>query len=129
MMDTISLFFIFIAIEIFESNWQKADDLYSFIENNFFVFRKNIFMYFILHLSFFYTIFLSLYLNNFGFWISSIIILKFLDISIKLTILKKLSQDMDIKEIIPMNIKMTPLYRYMNVLIYPLSFLFAVGLI
>lgn len=128
-MDIISLFFIFIAIEIFESNWQKADDLYSFIENNFFVFRKNVFMYFILHLSFFYTIFLSLYLNNFGFWISSIIILKFLDISIKLTILKKLSQDMDIKEIIPMNIKMTPLYRYMNVLIYPLSFLFAVGLI
>lgn len=124
-MDIISLFFIFIAVELFESNWQKSDDLYGLINNNFLVFNKNIFLYFCLHLSFFYTIFLSFYTNNFGFWISSIFILKFLDISFKLSMMKKLSNGSSIEEIMPMNIKMTPLYRYMNVLIYPLSFLFA----
>lgn len=128
-MDLISLLLIFIALEFFESSWQKSDSLYGLITNNFRIYNKNIFLYFILHFSFFYTIFLSLYLNNFGFWMSSILIMKFLDISFKLTMMKKLSQGQSIEEVMPMNIKMIPLYRYMNVLIYPLSFIFALGLV
>ena len=60
---------------------------------------------------------------------SSILIVKFLDISFKLSMMKKLSNGHSLEEVMPMNIKMTPLYRYMNVLIYPLTFIFAVGLI
>lgn len=127
-MDLISLLLILIALELFESNWQKSDSLHGLIINNFIVFKKNIFLYFILHLSFFYTIFISLYLNNFGLWMSSILIVKFLDISFKLTMMKKLNDGLTIEEVMPININMTPLYRYMNVLIYPLSFIFAVGL-
>ncbi|MDZ7819020.1 MAG: hypothetical protein U5K55_10580 [Aliarcobacter sp.] len=56
---------------------------------------------------------------------SSILIIKFLDISFKLSLMQKLSSGKDISELIPMNIKMTSVFRYMNVLIYPLSFLFA----
>ncbi|MBU0924017.1 hypothetical protein KKG81_03965 [bacterium] len=126
-MDILSLFLIFIALEFFESNWQKSDTLYGLIKNNFSIFQKNIFLYFLLHLTFFYTIFLSFYLNNFSFWMSSILIIKFLDISFKLTLMQKLSSGKEIEEIMPMNIKMTIVFRYMNVLIYPLSFLFAVG--
>lgn len=59
---------------------------------------------------------------------SSILIVKFLDISFKLTMMKKLNDGLTIEEVMPININMTPLYRYMNVLIYPLSFIFAVGL-
>jgi hypothetical protein len=126
-MDILSLFLIFIALEFFESNWQKSDTLYGLIKNNFSIFQKNIFLYFLLHLTFFYTIFLSFYLNNFSFWMSSILIIKFLDISFKLTLMQKLSSGKEIEEIMPMNIKMTIVFRYMNVLIYPLSFLFAIG--
>ncbi|WP_228144669.1 hypothetical protein [Poseidonibacter parvus] len=60
---------------------------------------------------------------------SSILIIKFLDISFKLNLMKKLSSGLDISEIITFNVNMTPLFRYMNVLIYPVSFIFAVGLI
>ena len=128
-MDIISLFFIFIAIELFESNWQKSDSLFGLISNNFAIYQKNIFLYFTLHLSFFYTIYLSLSLNNFGFWMSSILVLKFLDIAFKLSMMKKLSNGSTINEVMPINVKMTPFFRYMNVLIYPLSFIFAVGII
>jgi hypothetical protein len=128
-MDLISLLLIFIAVELFESNWQKSQSLHGLITNNFQIYKKNLFLYFILHLSFFYTIFLSFYLNNFGLWMSSILIVKFLDISFKLSMMKKLSNGHSLEEVMPMNIKMTPLYRYMNVLIYPLTFIFAVGLI
>ena len=128
-MDIISLLFIFIVLEFFESYWQKSETLYGFINNNFLLFKKNIFLYFILHLSFLYTIFLSFYFNNFGFWMSSIFIIKFVDISFKLSIMKKLLNGIGIEEIIPMNINMSPILRYFNVLVYPLTFLFAIKLI
>ena len=128
-MDIISLLFIFIVLEFFESYWQKSETLYGFINNNFLLFKKNIFLYFILHLSFLYTIFLSFYFNNFGFWMSSIFIIKFVDISFKLSIMKKLLNGIGIEEIIPMNINMSPILRYFNVVVYPLTFLFAIKLI
>ena len=128
-MDILSLLFIFIAVEIFESNWQKSDSMYGLISNNFVMYKKSIFLYFTLHLSFFYTIFVSIYLNNFSFWMSSILVMKFLDISFKLNMMKKLSQGSSLEEVMPINIKMTAIFRYMNVLIYPLSFIFALGLI
>lgn len=125
-MDLLSLFFLFVAIEIFESNWQKSDTLHGVILNNYKIYSKSIFLFFVLHASFYYTIFVSMYLNNFSFWMSSIFIVKFLDIAFKLSMMKKLSNSMDIKDIMPMNIKMTMIFRYFNVIIYPLTFLFAI---
>ena len=127
-MDILSLFLIFVALEFFESSWQKSDTLYGLIKNNFSIFQKNIFLYFLLHLTFFYTIYLSFSLSNFTFWMNSILIIKFLDISFKLTLMQKLARGKEIAEIIPMDVKMTIVFRYINVLIYPLSFLFAVSL-
>lgn len=124
-MEILSLFLIFVALELFEANWQKSDTLYGLLNNNFQIFQKNIFLYFLLHLTFFYTIFVSFYLNNFSFWMSSILIIKFLDISFKLSLMKKLSNGTNIEEIIPFNMTMIPILRYMGVIIYPLSFLFA----
>ena len=127
-MTILSLFLIFIALEFFESTWQKSDTLYGLIYNNFSIFNKNIILYFLLHTTFFYTILVSFYLNNFNFWMSSILVIKFLDISFKLTLMQKLSNGKELNEIIPMNINMNLVFRYMNVLIYPLTFLFAIGL-
>jgi len=128
-MDIFLLLFIFILLEIFESTWQKSDTLYGYLHNNFLVFKKNIFLYFTLHITFLYTIFLSFYLNNFSFWMSSIFIIKFVDLCFKLSIMKKLLNDISIETIIPMNIKMSPLLRYFNVIVYPLTLLFAIKII
>ena len=124
-MELIYLLLIFIAVELFESNWQKADSLHGLIANNYKIYQKNIFLYFTLHLSFFYSIFISLHLANFSFWMSSIIVIKFLDIAFKLSMMKKISNGSSLEEVMPINTKMTPLFRYMNVIIYPLSFFFA----
>ena len=127
-MEIVHFFFIFVAIELFESNWQKSSTLYGMLENNFLVYKKNIFLYFILHISFFYSLYLSISLNNFGFWMSSILALKFFDIIFKLSIMKKLSDGININEIIPFDANITPILRYLNVLIYPLHFIFATTL-
>ena len=126
-MTILLLFLIFVALEFFESTWQKSDTLYGLINNNFSIFNKNIILYFLLHTTFFYTIFLSFYLNNFTFWMRSILVIKFLDISFKLTLMQKLSSGKEINELIPMNINMNLVFRYMNLVIYPLTFLFAIG--
>ena len=128
-MDLITLFIIFIAFELFESTWQKSDTLHGLISNNYSIYQKSIFLYFIYHPTFIYTIFISLYLNNFSFWMSSILIVKFLDISFKLNMMKKLSNGSDLNEVISFNVNMTPLFRYMNVIMYPLSLIFALKLI
>lgn len=88
-MDIISLFLIFIAIEIFESNWQKSDTLHGVIYNNYTIYKKSILLFFLLNLSFIYSIFLVIYLQNNSFLMLSIVGVKFLDISLKLTIMKK----------------------------------------
>jgi hypothetical protein len=126
-MTLLFLFLIFVALEFFESTWQKSDTLYGLINNNFLIFNKNIILYFLLHTTFFYTIFLSFYLNNFSFWMSSILVIKFLDISFKLTLMQKLLSGKEVNELIPMNINMNLVFRYMNLVIYPLTFLFAIG--
>lgn len=128
-MDLFSLLLIFIAVEIFESNWQKNDSLHGLIYNNYQIYKKNIFLYFILHISFFYSIGVSVYLNNFDFWMSSIVIVKFLDMAFKINMMQKLSSGLEIHEVMPMNVKMTPLFRYFNVIIYPTSFAIANGMI
>lgn len=119
------LFIFFIAIELFETNWQKAPTLYGILENNFKVYQKNIFLYFILHPSFFYSIYLAVTLNNFGFWMSFIVILKFIDISFKLSIMQKLSKNYELSSIIPFDANITMIFRYLNLFIYPSSFLLA----
>jgi len=127
-MGNMYFFFIFIAIELFETNWQKSDTLYGLLHNNFLVYKRNIFVYFILHLSFFYSLYLAFNLNNFGFFMNSIIVLKFLDISFKLLLMKRLSNGKNIEELIPFNMPISAVLRYLNVLIYPSCFLLATSL-
>lgn len=117
---------LFIILELFESTWQRNNTFYGLIQNNFSIYKKNIFLYFILHGTFFYTLFVALAFNVFNFYISSIVIMKFLDILIKLSIMKKLSSDYSLEDIMPINFKMTAVYSYFNLLLYP--FLLFMGL-
>ncbi|PLY10545.1 MAG: hypothetical protein C0626_06145 [Arcobacter sp.] len=128
-MDLFSLLLLFMAVELFESNWQKHDNLYGLIYNNYQIYIKNIFLYFILHASFFYAIAVAVYLNNFNFWMSSIIVIKFLDMAFKINMMQKLSSGLEIHEVMPINIKITLFFRYFNVLLYPASFAIANGMI
>ncbi len=125
-MDFLSLFLIFIALELFESNWQKSDTLHGVLYNNYSIYQKGIIYFFLLNPSFIYSIFLVIFLQNNGFLMLSIVGLKFLDIAFKLNILTKISQGIDLQEFMP-NIQMNFFYRYMNALIYPVTFLFAVN--
>lgn len=120
------LLILFIILEVFESTWQKSDTLFGVIYNNYHLYKKNTLLYFVFNTTFIYSIFLAFYLNNFGFWMSSIIVVKFFDIALRLSLVHKLDSGQKMEEILPINVKMNNLFRYINVLIYPLCFIFAV---
>ena len=125
----IFLFFLFVALELFEANWQKSDSLYGVIYNNFLVYQKSLFTFFMLNPTFFYVVFLTIYLNIDSWLMYAIIIIKFVDVAFKITMMQKLSKGEKMEDIMPVNMKMGFLYRYMNVLIYPITFLFAINAI
>ncbi|MFA9374751.1 MAG: hypothetical protein ACERKK_11415 [Poseidonibacter sp.] len=127
LMDIISLFLLFIVIEYFESKWQKADNIHNLLLNNYSIYKQNIFLYFLLNSSFIYSIFLTIYLNNYTFLMISIVAVKFFDILFKISIMQKISKNIDLNEIIP-NIPMGFAFRYLNLFIYPLSFLASIYL-
>ena len=123
----IILLVILILLEIFESRWQKSVTFYGLIKNNYQIYNKNIFLYFLFNPTFFFSIYLSMFFNNFGFLMSSIIVMKFLDISFKLFLLNKIHKDEDITYLVTMDIKCTLFLRYFNVILYPITFLFAIA--
>jgi len=116
---------VLIFLEFYESTWQKAPDLHGMMNNNYAIFQKNIFTYFLLNPTFIYSIYLTFYLNLFNMWMYSIILIKFVDISFRLHIITKMSNGMQLEEILPLDIQMNNYFRYLNVLIYPLSLIFA----
>ena len=123
--NIIFLFSLFIALELFESNWQKSDTLFGLLNNNYQIYKKNIFLYFIMNPAFFYILFLAMKFNNFGFWMSFIIVLKFADISVRLNIMNKIDKKEDISQLVPFDVQMNIYFRYMNLIIYIPAFLFA----
>lgn len=124
--NIIFLFFLFVALELFEANWQKSDSLYGVIYNNYLIYQKSLFTFFILNPTFFYVLFLTIYLNIDSLLMYAMLIIKFADVAFKITMMKKLSEGQKMEEVMPMNVKMSFWYRYMNVGIYPVTFLFAV---
>ncbi|MDX9795349.1 MAG: hypothetical protein WCY75_04605 [Sulfurimonadaceae bacterium] len=127
--NLIFLFFLFVALELFEANWQKSDSLYGVIYNNFLVYQKSLFTFFMLNPTFFYVVFLTIYLNIDSWLMYAMMIIKFVDVAFKITMMQKLSKGEKMEDIMPVNMKMGFLYRYMNVLIYPITFLFAINAI
>lgn len=127
--NLIFLFFLFVALELFEANWQKSDSLYGVIYNNFLVYQKSLFTFFILNPTFFYALFLIIYLKMDSFLMYTILIVKFADVAFKISMMKKLSEGKKLEDVMPVNVKMGFLYRYMNVVIYPLTFLFALNIL
>lgn len=124
--NIIFLFFLFVALELFEANWQKSDSLYGVIYNNYLIYQKSLFTFFILNPTFFYVLFLTVYLNIDSLLMYAMLIIKFADVAFKITMMKKLSEGQKMEEVMPVNVKMGFWYRYMNVGIYPVTFLFAV---
>jgi hypothetical protein len=112
----------FAALEIFESNWQKSDKFLGVVKNNYLIYKKSIFLFILLNPTFIYALYLAVSMNNYTFLMNMIIVLKFVDISFRLHLCRKIDNDEDISTLIPYDMEYNLVFRYINVVIYPTTF-------
>ncbi len=115
---------IFVALELFESNWQKSDTFFGVLLNNYKIYKTGLGYYFSLNPTFVYSIFLIFYFSNFSLTMLSIAAMKFFDISTKLYLMQKIDEfgENSLMQIFQRNINMGPILRYFNAVVYPLLF-------
>jgi len=117
---------IMIVLELMEASLQKSNTLGEMIEKLYVYYNKSIFLFFMIHPTFYFTLFVSLYLNIVNFYIIAILLIKTFDIFFKIELIKQryIQKDMD-KELEGMlNLQMAPWMILLGVFMYvPLLFM------
>jgi len=120
------LIIIMIVLELIEANLQRAETLGEMIERLYRYYSKSVFFFFMIHPSFYFVLFVSLYLDVLNFYIIAILVIKTFDIFFKIELIKQryINKEMD-KELEEMlNLKMASWMGFLGVFMYvPLLFM------
>ena len=111
---------LMLMIELIETQLQRADTLELMIDRLYGYYQKSVFLFFLVHPSFYFVIFVSIYLNLLNFYMIAILLLKSLDIFFKIEMMRQkfIYKEMD-KEIEDMlQLKMSPLVSILSSLMY-----------
>jgi hypothetical protein len=125
-----SLVIILICLEIFELWWQRADTLEGVLANTYYYYNKNIFLYFLMHPAFYFTLFVILYTEIFNLWLMAILVFKTMDIFFKITLMRGLFEDsIDINSDIRAILKepLSPILFLTGLGVYPFLLFYGLG--
>ncbi len=113
-----------ILLELFELYIQKADTLKEMIDNLYFYYNRNVFLFFLVHPTFYYVLGVTLYFDTFNLYSITILVLKAFDIFFKMELIKQryyepvmdaeLEKMMELK--ITLGIKLLSLFTYVPLL-------------
>jgi hypothetical protein len=114
--------FLLFLFELYETNWQKGHTIKEIIFNIYLKYKQGIFYFLFSHPSFIFLLYIAIKENITNFWLMSAIFLKFLDISYKLSLVKKIEENR-LSELlpIPLDTKVESLINYFNIIFYPLA--------
>ncbi|NWF66668.1 MAG: hypothetical protein HXX81_04275 [Campylobacterales bacterium] len=112
---------ILFCLEIIEAIWQKGGSFKEIVKNLYFYYNNNPILFFIRHFSLYYCLFIMISLNIYNLLLISIIIVKFIDISIKLYIFDKINNnDKNFLELFfSQDMEVSNRLKFLNVIIYP----------
>ena len=117
-----------LLLEIFEGSWQKGKNFNEYLSNLLSVYKKGVIVFIAMHPGFYYVIFIAISRNNFSFLISLVLMLKALDIAMKISILQKLEEKKDIgffKAALGENLTIPPYIKCLGAFAYPTLVYFA----
>lgn len=112
---------LMLIIELIETHLHKAETLGLMIDRLYGYYQKSVFLFFLVHPSFYFTVFVSLYLNILNFYMIAILLLKGLDIFFKIEMIRqkfvyKESMDKELENML--RLKMSPLVSFLSSLMY-----------
>ncbi len=110
---------IYIALELFEIQWQKADNLIGILAKLYRYYSKNIILFFLMHPTFYFGIGLAM-ITDLAFSAVALVFIKTVDMATKILLIqqvfekKELSAEMSAMLIAPLH----PLMPYLSVVVY-----------
>ena len=113
---------VLFALEVYEASWQKGDNFGQLIFNMQPIFEKNILTFILMHPTFYFVLFIIVKSGNYSFLLISILFMKALDITLKLSILDKITHGKSLggyAMLIEDNVKVKPVMKYLGVFLYP----------
>lgn len=117
---------VLLVLEIVEASWQKGNTFREILKSLRKVYDTHIFLFFLLHPTFYFAIFVSLQENLFNWPMSTIVVLKFFDMAIKLSLIQK-EKEGTLPAELPIDEPIHPLLKYIALLLYPLILYFALS--
>jgi len=115
-----------IVLELFEIYIQKANTLSGLIAKLYEYYRQSVFIFFLIHPSFYYVLGVLLYFDAFNFYGISILVIKTFDIFFKIEMIQqvyyKKEMDSELEEM--MGLKLTPIMQFLALWVHvPLLFM------
>jgi len=115
------LILLFVVLELFEANWQRSGTLMGSLAKSYYFYHKSIFLLLFMHIGYLYTLYISLALDLLNWPIFFILLLKSMDIFMKIRLVQKIFVDKEAEEgLLLMLQSPTPWWYYlMGVATYP----------
>ncbi len=105
----IQILTIMMFLELFEIYIQRADTLKDMIDNLYSYYNRSVFLFFLVHPTFYYVLGVTLYFDTFNFYSITILVLKAFDLFFKVELIKQIYyepvMDAELKKM--MTLKMT----------------------
>ena len=123
------LILLFILIELLEASWQRSSTLLGTLAKSYYFYNKSIFLLLFMHIGYLYTLYLSLALDLLNWPIFFILLLKSLDIFMKIHLIQRVFILDDADEgLLQVLRSPTPWWYYlMGVVTYPWLLYIALG--
>ena len=102
MESIVSIILILVLLELFEAWWQRAETLFDVLAQGYRYYQKSIFLFLLMHPTFYYILFVILVTKVFNGWMVAILLLKMVDIFFKLTLMNKIFVKRTIDETLEM---------------------------
>jgi hypothetical protein len=114
------LFILFLFSELFELFWQKSPTLLSMVEKIYGYYRKSPYLLYLMHPSYILSIYLF-YLTQYSPWVLAIIVIKSIDIILKVLLIQKLFITQDLSDEIRAMLTqpLHPFMLTMGIMLYP----------
>jgi len=81
---------ILLLLELFEAWWQKSDTMRGVLERCYGYYHRSIFLFFLMHPTFYFILFVALSTHILNGWMVAILLLKSVDIFFKIALMRAL---------------------------------------
>ena len=122
MIDEIILnyIFLFLVLEIYEVQWQKAQTLLGMLARMYQHYSKSIFLFFIMHPTFYFAI-VFMILSDYNIYAVVLFLIKAIDMAIKLMLIKQVFIDKELSQELALTLlrPIGSLLPYIGLIAYP----------